>query len=243
MAVNLDELFVLRRWAITAAVLLWVLFAPSRSYSQCATSDDGRVALELANLGKQGDTIARARRQTLEILQNRNGCTTWFQEADPNPAEVFGSLHLELEIKGPKFIYGIKDSEGQLYFKHPWAAESFEHGGRNSILILNANGAFFKRVSMIMQVDGEGRPPRFAGFRELVVPPYAGDTPEAQITILLHELGHITGRLPADHDPGDDRSSRNTSELLRHCNAEVRAAARNDARSHTKAAVPAFDSK
>ena len=99
MAFNVDKLFVQRRRAIAAAVLLWALFVPSRSYSQCATSDDGRVALELANLGKQGDTIAQ-RKQTLEILQNRNACSAWFQEADPAPAEVFRSLHLELEIKG-----------------------------------------------------------------------------------------------------------------------------------------------
>ncbi len=244
MAINVDKLFVPRRRAIAAAALLWALFVPSRSYSQCATSDDGRVALELANLGKQGDTIARARKQTLEILQNRNACSAWFQEADSASAEVFLSLHLELEIKGPKFIYGVKDGEGQLYFKHPWAAESFEHGGRNSILILNANGAFFKRASMVMQVDGEGRPPRFAGFRELVVPPYDGNTPEAQITILLHELGHVTGRLPADHDPGDDQSARNTSELLRHCKAQVRVATRKGAGNHnTTATVPAFSQK
>ncbi len=32
------------------------------------------------------------------------------------------------------------------------------------------------------------------GNRLLVVSSYAGNTPEAQITILLHELGHIIGR-------------------------------------------------
>ena len=157
MAINVDKLFVPRRRVITAALLLWVLFAPSRSYSQGTPRGDDRVALELANLGKQGDTIARARTQTLEILQNRNACSAWFQEADPAPREVFRSLHVELETKGPKYIYGIRDKEGQLYFKHPWAAESFEHWGRNSILRLNAYGAFFQSASIVVQQDPEER--------------------------------------------------------------------------------------
>jgi hypothetical protein len=222
-----NQTFVQRGRVIFAAVLSCVFFASSGTYSQCTPNDDGRVALELANLGKQGDTIARARRQVLEILQDRNACTAWFQEADPAPAEVFRSLHLALEIKGPSYIYGFKDNEGQLYFKHPWAAESYQHGGRNSVLRLNANGAFFKRASIVMQLDPEGVPLRPTGFRELVISSYAGDTPEAQITILLHELGHIVGRLPADHGSSDDRSTRNTSEVLQHCQAEVRAATRN----------------
>jgi hypothetical protein len=237
------QIFVRRRRVIAAAVLLSLSFASSRSYSECTPNDDDRVALELASLGKQGETIARARRQALEILQNGNACTAWFQEADPAPAEVFRSLHLELESKGPDYINGSRDDEGGLHFRHPWAAEAFEYGGRNSIVRLNANGAFFKRASIVMQADPEGAPPRFAGFRQLVIPPYAGNTPEAQITILLHELGHVVGLLPADHDPGSDQSSRNTSELLRHCQAEVRAATRKSLGRHTGVAVSTLNVK
>jgi len=54
----------------------------------------------------------------------------------------------------------------------------------------------------------------------LTISSYNGNTPEVQITILLHELGHIIGRLPED-----DRSIRNTSEMSRHCKSETRAAA------------------
>jgi hypothetical protein len=43
------------------------------------------VVLELSALGKLGDTIARAREQVIDILQNRNACAAWFQEADPDP--------------------------------------------------------------------------------------------------------------------------------------------------------------
>jgi hypothetical protein len=220
------------------------LFAPSQSHSRRLQNNDDRVALELSNLGKPGETIARARRQALEILQNRNACSSWFQEIDPAAAEVFRSLHLEMESKGPNHIYGSRDNEGGLHFMHPWAAETYEYGGRNSVVWLNGNGAFFKRASIVMQTDSDGAPPRLAGFRQLVIPPYAGNTPEAQITILLHELGHVIGRLPEDHDVRTDQSSRNTSELLRHCKAEVRAAARKSRRGHnTTATAPAFNPK
>lgn len=52
--------------------------------------------LELSAPGTRGDTIARARDQAIDILQNGNACAAWFQEADPDPAEVFRSLHFEL---------------------------------------------------------------------------------------------------------------------------------------------------
>jgi hypothetical protein len=77
--------------------------------------------------------------------------------------------------------------------------------------------------------------PRPAGNRLLVISSYAGNTPEAQITILLHELGHIIGRLPEDDDSWDGRSIRNISEVSRHCKTETRAAAHNSPRGSTKA--------
>jgi hypothetical protein len=221
------EIFVRRRRVLAAALLSCVLLVPSRSYSEGTPNQDDRVVLELSALGKHGDTIARARGQVLEILQNGNACTTWFQEADSAPADVFESLHFELEMSGPAYIFGMKDNvRGQL-LKHPWAAWSSEYGGRNSTIHLNANGPFFNRASTIMQLDPRGLSPRLGGNRPLVISSYTGNTPEAQITILLHELGHIIGRLPEDGDSWDGRSSQNTSEVLRHCKIEVRAAAHN----------------
>jgi hypothetical protein len=220
--------FVLRRRLIAAAVLSCVLFAPSRSHSErTPNQDDDRVVLELSTLGKQGDTIARARGQVLEILQNGNACTAWFQEADPAPGEVFRSLHFELEMRGPSYVYGIRDHERGNLLKHPWAARSTQYGGSNSTIPLNANGPFFNRTSVVMQLDPRGMLLRPDGNRLLTVSSYEGNTPEAQITILLHELGHIVGRLPEDDDSWDGRSSRNTSEVQRHCKNETRAAAHN----------------
>ena len=218
--------FVLHRRWIAASVLSCVLFAPSRSHSERTPNQDGEhVALELSALGKQGDTIARARGQVIDILQHSNACTVWFQEADPDPAEVFWSLHFELEMRGPSYVYGMRDHERGLLFKHPWAARSTQYGGSNSTIQLNANGPFFNRTSIVMQLDPGGILPRPDGSRLLTVSSYEGNTPEAQITILLHELGHIVGRLPEDADSWDSRSSRNTAEVQRHCKNQTRAPA------------------
>jgi hypothetical protein len=225
-----QQSFVLRRRLIAAAVLSCLLFAPSQSYPECAPNHEERVALELSAMGKQGGTIARARGQVLEILQYGNGCAVWFQEADPDATEVFRSLHFELEMSGPSYVYGIRDNERGQLFKHPWAARSMEKGGRDSTIQLNANGPFFNHTSRIMQLHPGGMFMRPSGNIVLTISSYNGDTPEAQITILLHELGHIIGRLPVDDDSWDGRSSRNTSEVLRHCKTEIRAAAHNGPR-------------
>ncbi len=234
------QLFELRQRVIISAALACTLFASSPSYSLTASKYDDRTVLELSALGKQGDTIARAREQVLEILQQGNTCTAWFQGADPDPAEVIRSLHFALETKGPSYVYGIRDSHGGQFFKHPWAARSVENGGRDSTILLNANGPFFNRTSVVLQLDPRGMPHRPDGNRLLRVSSYEGNTSEAQITILLHELGHIIGRLPEDADSLDGRSSRNTSEVLRHCKTETRAAAHNSER-HLLSTIAAFN--
>ena len=224
--------FVLRRRFIATAVLSCVLFAPSPSHSAPPpTHDEERVALELSAMGKRGDTIARARGQVLDILQHGNACTVWFQEASSDPAEVFRSLHFELEMRGPSYVYGIRNQEGGLSFKHPWAARSTQYGGSNSTILLNANGPFFNRTSIVMQLDPRGRLVRPDGIRLLTISSYKGNTPEAQVTILLHELGHIIGRLPEDGDSWDGQSSRNTSDVLQHCSTVTRPPAHNSPRA------------
>lgn len=226
------QLFGRHQRMIAGAALSCVLFLSSPSHSESNPDHDDRVVLELSALGKEGDKIARARGQVLEILQPGNACTAWFKESDPDPAEVFRSLHFELERSGPSHIYGKRDPDRGLLFKHPWGAKSFESGGRDSIILLNANGAFFNRTSIVMQQDTGGFLARPSGNLRLSVSSYTGDTPEAQIVILLHELGHITGRLPEDDDSWDGRSSQNTSEVLQHCKTETQAAARNSPRSN-----------
>jgi hypothetical protein len=103
------------------------------------------------------------------------------------------------------------------------------------VIQLNGNGPFFNRTSEIMQQDPRGMLPQPGGNRLLVVSSYAGNTPEAQITIPLHQLGHIIGRLPEDDNSWDGRSIRNTSEVSRHCKSETRAAAHNSSRRSIRA--------
>jgi hypothetical protein len=232
--------FELRQRVIAAAAVACALFAPSPSYSVSASKYDDPVLLELSALGKTGDTIARAREQVLEILQQGNACTAWFQGADPDPAEVVRSLHFALELRGPSYIYGTQDSHGWQVFKHPWGAKSMENGGRGSTILLNVNGPFFNRTSVVMQLDPTGMLPRTDGNRLLRISSYEGNTPEAQITILLHELGHIIGRLPEDSDSFDGRSSLNTSEVMRHCKTETRVAAHNSER-HLPSTIAALN--
>ena len=226
--------FVLRRRFLAVAAFSCVLLAPKPSHSEPPSTHDGeRIALELAAMGKRGDTIARARGEVLDILQQGNACTVWFQEASSDPAEVFRSLHFELAMRGTSYVYGMRNQQGGLSFKHPWAARSTQYGGPNSTIVLNANGPFFNRTSVVVQLDPGGMLVRPEGTRLLTISSYKGNTPEAQVTILLHELGHIIGRLPEDSDSWDGQSSRNTSDVLRHCQAETRPAAHNSLRARS----------
>jgi hypothetical protein len=226
--------FVLRQRLIAAALLSCMLYAPHQSYSECTSNYEQGVPVALSALGKRGDAIVRAREQVLEILQPGNACFAWFQEANSDPAEVFRSVHFELESGGTSYTYGVRDRERGQIFKHPWAARTTQNAGRNAIIQLNGNGPFFSRTSLIKQLDPGGKFMLPSGNLALTVSRYGGDTPEAQITILLHELGHVIGRLPEDDDSWDGRSFRNTSEVSRHCKTEIRAAARG--RSHSYAA-------
>src|SRR5258705_12415933 len=102
------RLFVLRQQLIAAAVLSCLLFTPSLSFSECATNHEDLFRLEFSALGKRGETIARARERVLEILQPGNACSAWFQEADPDTAGVFRSVHFELEAEGTSYAYATR---------------------------------------------------------------------------------------------------------------------------------------
>jgi hypothetical protein len=105
-------------------------------------------------------------------------------------------------------------------------ASATENAGRNSAIQLNVYGAFFNRSSSVIEEPPDGGPARPTGMRTLRVDSYSGDTPEAQLTAMLHELGHIVGRIPEDSVSLDGQSARNTAEVLRYCRPEIRAMAR-----------------
>jgi len=208
----------------TSVMLLFHGTVYSQSEFTQRNQDNGSD--ELRSLGKRGEQISRARQQTLEILQSQNACSAWFQESDPDAAEVFRSLHYELDQRGTSHIVRLRTEFGVSHFKHPWGAMSDESAGRNSNISLNAYGPFFVQQSRV--TDSVGTIP--ATWHRLNVGFYDGDTNEARVAILLHELGHIIGRLPEDNDSWDGRSSRNTMEVLQHCKSEIDRYGRKDAR-------------
>lgn len=189
-------------------------------------NDEERTQMLLLAMGRRGETIARIRQQVLEILQNRNACSAWYHEVDPDPAATFRSLLFVLDEKGSPFVYSLRDDQDARHFKHPYVASATENAGRNAAIRLNANGAFFNHSSSVIEELPDGGPARPAGIRTLLVDSYPGDTPEAQLTAMLHELGHIVGRIPEDSDSLDGQSARNTAEVLRYCRPEIQAMAR-----------------
>jgi hypothetical protein len=189
--------------------------------------EEKRIQKELRALGKQGETISRARDQVLKILQAENGCLEWFREADPDPASTFRSVNFALEENGPSYIFAVKEIGQAEIFKHPHVASSWENAGRNATIRLNANGAFFKRTSAVLKQDRKAGPLQPGGLHMLRVATFEGNSMPAQITALLHEFGHIIGRLDEDDDSWNGQSARNTEEVLRHCRSEILSMAKN----------------
>jgi hypothetical protein len=194
--------------------------------SAALRSGEERVQSELLAMGKRGETIARVRELVLQILESKNTCAAWFQEVEPDPAGNFRSLQIKLDENGRSYVDAVKEIGQPEVFKHPYVAESVENAGRDATIQLNANGAFFQRSSPVLEQAGNRGLVRDGGMHELRVDSYSGNTRAAQITTLLHELGHIVGRLPEDNDSWDGKSVRNTAEVLRYCRAEINSSSR-----------------
>jgi len=196
---------------LAAIVMFGVLLGPRPASSQVSPR----------KAAKNEVIVERARERVLSILQEENGCSAWFREADPNAAAVFESLHIGIAPRNREFVQRATDATGEHSYKHPWGARSNQLAGSGSLVEINPGGPFF--VSSLPVVDAEaGGPFHFDwGNRTLTVGGFPGDSLEAQITILLHELGHVIGRIPEDDDSWDKRSSHNTEEVLRNCRGEV----------------------
>ncbi len=171
---------------------------------------------------KRLDTVERARGQVLALLQNGNACSAWFHEVDDDPAGTFQSLQFKIEKeKEQRYVLRMNFGREGDHYKQPWAARAWQWSGRNSTVAINPSGAFFYNLSPVAELGSGGGVIRFSGFRMLSVGPFRGDTREAQITTMLHELGHVTARIPLDVDSWDGKSSKNTEEVVRHCKSEI----------------------
>lgn len=186
----------------------------------CSPSSD-IVRDDLNTMGKRGQVILRARDRVLEILQSDNACTAWYRTKDPDPAATFRTLTFSLDRDGDIYIKKGPESDGISLIHNPYVARVLQGAGPNSLVTINANGAFFFSIANVIDDRFEGGPVSVHGSRAIQVGPYRGGSFHAQVLALLHEFGHVINLLPQDHDDYEGRSRRNTQDVLDVCRAEV----------------------
>jgi hypothetical protein len=209
------------RAAVMLAAAQFVL-SSSPLRSQISAPADP-VRLRLLDMGARGLAIEQAREHVIAILRADNSCSAWFREANSDAADIFESLNFRL-ADGPRNILEFKSS-GEILLQHPYSARVEENAGPNAAILLNAHGPFFVKTAEIFERQTAGGFLRPAGHRELRIDSYAGGTLSAQMTTLLHELGHVIGRLPDDSDESSGLSMQNTERVLHACRAEITASA------------------
>ena len=207
--------------ALAAIAVFGVLLGPRTASSQVSSGDNGANSQKSRKLAKQFMELQIAKQRVQSILREENGCSVWFREANPDPAGVFDSLQIEIGKKNRGYVLRSVDRKGDPVYKHPWGAWSNQLAGRHSVVEINPAGPFFVLSLPIMEVGGGASLVSFEGNRVLTVGGFAGDTPEAQIVMLLHELAHVIGRIPEDNDSWDGRSTRNSEEVVRNCKKEI----------------------
>ncbi|HWZ99106.1 MAG TPA: hypothetical protein VN025_15210 [Candidatus Dormibacteraeota bacterium] len=214
-------LFVTRVRVLVGVAMLSIAITPRAAKPQDLIIENGSVPSKRAKAAKREEILQKVRAQVLTILQTENGCSAWYREADPDAAGVFESLFIQIGKESRGHVIRSTDGTGHHSFKHPWGARSNQLTGRNAVVEINPNGPFFVSYLPVIAVGPNGTLFRYEGYRNLTVGSFPGDKTEAQATILLHELGHVIGRIPEDDDSWDGRSSRNTEEVLRNCRSEI----------------------
>jgi hypothetical protein len=185
------------------------------------------VRTQLLALGKTGQTIELARERVLEILEEPNACSAWFSAANPDPAGVFASLTFAVDENGPAYITATRTDSGAFLFKHPYSGATQENAGLHALITLNANGPFFTNSAALMKQDIIGSAFHRDGWRIMEIGSYTGSTLPAQVVTLLHELGHVIGRIPEDSDVLSLQSTRNTREVVQHCRSAIKESVRH----------------
>lgn len=192
----------------------------TQAITPCSASSD-IVRDDLNTMGKQGQSILRARDKVLEILQAQNACTDWYRTKSSDPVAVFRTLTFSVDRNGDGFVRITPETEGVEMIRNPYVASVEQDGGANSTVTINANGAFFYPAANVVEDRFKGGPVDFHGARAIAVGPYRGGSFRAQVLVLLHEFGHVIDLLPEDRDDRDGRSRQNTLDVLHACRAEV----------------------
>jgi len=192
-------------------------------------ANEDPVLEELKAMGEQGLVIERTREEVLEILEGRNRCAAWFQQAEPDAARKFRSLRYLIDESGPQYTLKLQNGAGGWLYQQPYVASSIEDASAGSTITINGKGAFFQLRSGVRIVPKNGGPGGLSASQLLRLDLYLGGTLDAQVTALLHEFSHVVGLLPADGGSGfgAELSTQNTQVVLRHCRAEVEAAGKH----------------
>lgn len=200
-----------------------------RSADVRGDANEDPVLDELKSMGEKGLIIGRARENVIRILKGHNQCAAWFAEAEPDAAEKFRSLRYAIKEDGPQLTLKIQNVAGEWLYEQPVVANSIENAGRGSTIAINGRGAFFRFTAGVRIVPKDGGSGGLAVSQRLRIDFYSGGTTGAQVTALLHEFSHVVGLLPADGESfvGAEVSTQNTQIVLRHCRAEVEAAAKH----------------
>ena len=86
------------------------------------------------------------------MLQTNDACSEWYEQSNPDVVNIFRSLHYTIEDDQPSYTLRRWDNQGKQVLKHPWAAHAIQYGGRESMVHLNINGPFFRRISPILDL-------------------------------------------------------------------------------------------
>ena len=207
----------------TKAVAADIPSSPSASTStgvKAAAIPLGSPFGVLKDVGLEGTSIMRARQVVFAILQSPNACSAWFRRSDPQVADTFLSLIIEVDEEGPSHV--VKElNDRESWFEHgPYIARTRQGSGPGSVVTINGNGAFFRKRGGIFLVKWPSASPTETGtWRALHIGPYDGATLPGQVIVLLHELAHVVGAIPADDSAayGFDRSPENTDVILHYC--------------------------
>ncbi|HEX8763596.1 MAG TPA: hypothetical protein VF740_00480, partial [Candidatus Acidoferrum sp.] len=114
----------------------------TQSTHPCSASSD-IVRDALNTMGKQGQSILRARDKVLGILQAENACSDWFRSKDPNPAATFRTLAFALDRDSDIYVRTMPVSGGVQLVRNPYVAKVLQGEGPSATVTINLYGAFF----------------------------------------------------------------------------------------------------
>lgn len=224
-------LFARMSCAVAVVLAASLIFCEKQAYSQNLVEANNKrpkdpVRTELALLGERGASIDRARQATIDILEGDNKCSSWFRRNEPKSAAVFRTVYFRVDENGPSVIHKVQDDRNEWHFFEPYVASAIENATPPASIMINAHGAFFYSYAPVQELVGNTAPHEICVAKRIGVGMYMGNTLSAQITTMLHELGHILGILPVDVGPGTtpEMSPHNTETIVRACHAEIESA-------------------